>query len=117
MKSKRRVEKGLKVLIDTSFLLPALGVNVEEEVLASIALFRRIEVLYLEIAIVEAMWKILRLVPSSGMERVALGLEAVKRTYKAVDPPPRAYIEAAEIYHKGHRDYIDALHYSTAKVL
>ncbi|MCE4610666.1 MAG: hypothetical protein F7B17_01685, partial [Desulfurococcales archaeon] len=76
MKSKKREARRPKVLVDTSFLLPALGVEVEEEVVDSIALFRRVEVLYLEIAVVEAMWKVLRVVPPGGMERVALGLEA-----------------------------------------
>lgn len=117
MKSKKRVQEKPKVLIDTSFLLPALGVDVENEVLDSIALFRRAEVFYLEVALVEAMWKILRVIPPSGMDRVAIGLEAIKRTYQVVDPPPEAYVEAAKIYHRGHRDYIDALHYSVAKAL
>ena len=117
MKSKKREARRPKVLVDTSFLLPALGVEVEEEVIDSIPLFRRVEVLYLEIAVVEAMWKVLRVVPPGGMERVALGLEAIKRTYRAVNPPPEAYVEASEIYYRGHRDYIDALNYSTAKLL
>jgi hypothetical protein len=51
------------------------------------------------------------------MDRVALGLEAIKRTYKVVDPPPEAYVEAAKIYQGGHRDYIDALHYTVARAL
>jgi len=104
-----------RVLIDTSFLLPALGIDVEREAIEAIALFRRLEVYYLEIGLIEALWKALKLVPQDKLYRVKQGLEAIKRTYQLLEPPVEAYIEAIEIYHRGHRDYIDALHYTSAK--
>ena len=48
--------------------------------------------------------------------RVRLGLEAVRETYHLLTPPARAYVDAVEIYRRGHRDYIDALHYAAARV-
>ena len=104
-----------KILVDTSFLLPALGVEVEDEAMSVIPLFRRLEVYYLEAGLLEAMWKMLRLIPPSKYNRLKLGLEAIRETYHLLTPPAKAYIEAIEIYRKGHRDYIDALHYATAK--
>ena len=61
MRSRRSISKRPKILIDTSFLLPALGIEVEEEAMRIIPLFRRLEVYYLEIALLEAMWKVLKL--------------------------------------------------------
>lgn len=105
-----------KLLVDTTFLLPALGIEVEEEALKAIELFRRADVYYLEVGLLEAMWKVLKVVPMGYMDVVALGLDAIERTYTKLDIPNRAYVEACTIYRRGHRDLIDALHYSTAKI-
>ena len=106
-----------RLLIDTSFLLPALGIEIEEYGMKVIPLFRMVEVYYLEVALLEAMWKVLRIVRREKLERVRIGIRAIRETYHVVEPPPDAYIEAVEIYDRGHRDYIDALHYATAKAL
>ena len=117
MKSRKGISKKLSVLIDTSFLLPALGIEIEEEAMKVIPLFRKLDVYYLEIALLEAMWKVLKIVDRAKLERVRLGIEAVRNTYRVLEPPPEAYIDAIRIYDEGHRDYIDALHYATAKAL
>ena len=104
------------ILVDTTFLLPALGIEVEKEAMNAIPLFRKLRVHYLEAAVLEAMWKALRIVDRSRLGRVELGLEAIRNTYEALAPPPEAYVKAVEIYDKGHRDYIDALHYETARL-
>lgn len=115
MSAKRSTSAGRpRVLIDTTFLLPALGIDVEEEALEAIRFFPRLEVYYLEAGLLEAMWKVLKLVPPSRLGRVELGLRAIRRTYKVLAPAPRAFTEAARIYHEGHQDYIDALHYAAA---
>ncbi|MEM4970158.1 MAG: PIN domain-containing protein [Sulfolobales archaeon] len=116
MRSRRGISKRPSILIDTSFLLPALGVEIEGDT-EVIKLFRRLEVYYLEIGLLEAMWKILRIVSREKLERVRIGLEAIRKSYRVIEPPPEAYIKAIEIYDKGHRDYIDALHYTTARAL
>jgi predicted nucleic-acid-binding protein len=63
------------------------------------------------------MWKVLKIVGREKLERVKTGLEAIRKSYKVAEPPSEAYIEAIKIYDKGHRDYIDALHYAAAKAL
>ncbi|MEM0277927.1 MAG: PIN domain-containing protein [Pyrobaculum sp.] len=116
MRSRRGTSR-VSVIVDTSFLLPTLGVEVEEECMEVIPLFRKAEVWYLEVALLEAMWKILKLVGREKLERVRLGLEAIRASYRVAEPPPEAYTKAVEIFDKGHRDYIDALHYATASAL
>ncbi len=107
----------LKVLIDTTFLLPALGVGVEKEAEDVIILFRKIDIYYLEAGLIEAMWKLLKIPSNELYERIRIGIEAIKRTYRLAVPPANAYLEAIKIYNAGHRDYIDALYYTTAKTL
>ncbi len=116
MKSRKSTLVKNKILIDTSFLLPALGIDVEEEVIEAIRLFKRIEVYYLEIGLLEAMWKILRIIPINKFDRVEIGVEAIRNTYNLMLSPPRAYVEAMKIYHLGHNDFIDALYYATARI-
>ena len=81
----------------------------------AIRLFTGLEVYYLEVGLLEALWKTLKLIPPSKFDRVRIGIKAIRRTYKLLTPPAEAYTRAAEIYHRVHRDYIDALHYSTAE--
>lgn len=104
-----------RVLVDTTFLLPALGIEVEEEAMKAVSLFRRFVVYYLELGLLEAMWKIVEIVPIEYVDVVAQGLDAIRNTYKKLDIPTQAYVEAYMIHNKGHRDYIDTVYYSTAK--
>ena len=119
MRSRRStLEEGVrKLIVDTSFLLPALGVEVEDEVTRVIPYFRFFKVYYLEVCILEAMWRILRLIPEGKLGRVEEGLKAIRETYTLIEPPPKAYIEAYKLYHKGYRDYINVLLYCTAREL
>lgn len=117
LKSKRNISERTKILIDTSFILPALGIDVEDEIYRTISHFRQLDIYYIEIEILEAMWKILKIVDRTKLSRILLGLESIKRTYKLIEPPSNVYIDAIKIYDKGHKDYIDALLYATAKNL
>ena len=103
-----------KVLVDTSFLLPAIGISVEKEILDTIKYFQLIEVYYLEVCISEAMWIVLKVVSPNNLDVVREGIEAIRDTYKQLVPPSGAYIKAYEIYRKGHKDYIDDLIYATS---
>ena len=102
----------MEVVVDTSFLLPTLGVDVEEEVYDAIRLFRRVEVFYLEVSLLEALWKLARLGVDPG--RIALGVDAIRRTYRLLTPGPEAFSEALELYRLGHRDLVDDLLYAAA---
>jgi len=115
LRSRKNELEKTKILIDTSFLLPAFGIDVEEEIYKAIRHFRRFDVCYTELEILEAIWKILRIFDRTKLYRILLGLESIKRTYKILEIPSKVYLEAIEIYDRGHKDYIDALLYTTAK--
>ena len=115
MRDKKSIWKAKpKVLVDTSFLLSAIGISVEKEILDTIKYFRLVEVYYLEVCILEAMWIVLKVVSPNNLDVVREGMEAIRDTYKQLVPPPEAYIKAYEIYRKGHKDYIDDLIYTTS---
>lgn len=105
----------LELLVDTTFLLPALGFEVEEEAMEVIPLFRKVKIYYLEVGILEAMWKVFKLASPHMVNRVKLGIEAIRNTYHLINPSAEAYVEATSIYREGHHDYIDALYYTSAK--
>jgi len=118
LSSKKGVSKSkLRLLVDTSFLLPAMGIETEKEVMEAIKYFHMAEIHYLEVSILEAMWKIIKVVPADKLDRVEKGIEAIMETYKQVNPHPQAYIDAYKLYHEGHRDYIDNLIYATSQKL
>lgn len=104
----------VKLLVDTSFLLPAMGIETEKEVFESIECFHLAEVYYLNVSLLEAMWKIIKVIPFDKVDRVIEGIRAIMETYREATPPPRAYIDAYRLYHEGHKDYIDNLLYSTS---
>lgn len=116
MNNKKRYPKTkTNLIVDTTFILPALGINVEKEALETIKHFYGIHINYLEVSILEALWKIIKIVPKNKLERVQEGIHAIKETYKQINPPPEAYIDAYKMYHDGHKDYIDNLIYSTSR--
>lgn len=107
----------LKILLDTSFILPSLGLSVEKEVIETIKYFRVFEIYYSELSLLEALWKIVRLIRPEDMEIVLNGIRSIKRTYYRVEIPVKAYGLAYKMYRNGHRDIIDNLLYSAAYIL
>ncbi|RLI42302.1 hypothetical protein DRO64_06485 [Candidatus Bathyarchaeota archaeon] len=75
------------------------------------------EIYYLEVSILEAMWKIIKVVPADKIDRVRKGIEAIMETYKQANPNPQAYMDACKLYREGHGDYIDNLLYATSRKL
>ncbi|MEM4670161.1 MAG: hypothetical protein QW650_06550 [Thermofilum sp.] len=66
----------------------------EKEAMEAIKLFRKLDVHYLEVGFLEAMWKVLKIVPEEHLDVVALGLDAIRSTYTRLDIPSEAYVEA-----------------------
>lgn len=115
--TKRRIRRNKhKLLIDTTFILPTLGIDIEPHAMKAYRLMGFFDVYYSEISLVEAFWSILRKVEPSAknIRRLLEGLGAITRTYNLVIIGPKDYILAYEIYRKGHRDYIDTLLYAIA---
>ena len=114
----------LRVLLDTSFLLPAFGVDAGEKVLSCLELIaaRResIRAYYSPYSLLEAVMVLLRearrgrleLEEAAGMARE--GAARVVYGLEAADTPPEAYSLAVKLYSLGHRDIFDNLLYATA---
>ncbi|BFI76971.1 hypothetical protein [Sulfurisphaera ohwakuensis] len=86
----------MRILIDTSFILPALGIDVGEEIINIIKEFYNHEVYFTELSLLEAMWVIKRLI-KQGIEVdfnvVKTGLKSINKTYRLVKIPRSAYIK------------------------
>ena len=104
-------------MIDTSFLLPTLGIDTDSKVLEAISYFDAIQVFYLDVSILEAMWSIIKKVPFEKQDVINKGLFAIQETYRLISPPPNAYIQAWEMYQTIHKDFIDNLLYTTSRML
>ncbi len=74
MSSRRGASRGrLRLLVDTSFLLPAMGIDTDREVVEAISHFYTAEIYYSEVSILEAMWKIVKVIPPGKIDRVREG--------------------------------------------
>jgi predicted nucleic acid-binding protein len=114
----------LRVLLDTSFLLPAFGVDAGEEVLNCLELMaarrERVRAYYSPFSLLEAVMVLLRearrgrlgLEEAAGMARE--GAARVIYGLESADTPPEAYSLAVRLYSLGHRDLFDNLLYATA---
>jgi len=106
----------MKILIDTSFILPPLGIDVGEIVLNTIKEFDKHEIYFTELSLVEAMWVIRRLLKEGtkvDFKIVKTGLKSVIKTYRLLRIPISAYINA--VNDRRHNDLIDMIIYYTAK--
>jgi len=54
---------GLRVILDTSFLLPFLGIRTDEPVMEALPRLRGHELYYSELSVLEALWKIVKASP------------------------------------------------------
>ncbi len=105
----------LKVLLDTSFLLPMVGFETDREIMDVIPLLRRCEVFYSDLSILELLWKIAKLVGSeSELEIVVRGIELVRRSFARVGIDEKAVEIAIKLYRAGHRDLVDNLLYGVS---
>ena len=89
----------MKILVDTAFILPALGLDVGEEIIDVIKKFDRHEVHFTELSLLEAMWVVKR-VERRGEKvdfgLVNTGLRSVMPTYKLVKIPRMAYVKTVK---------------------
>lgn len=114
--SSRRSTSALnRVLVDTSFLLPAVGLDVEEEVYDAIKYFHKITVCYIEASILEIMWKVIKLIRRDEVDTVKIGIEAIRNTYTLITPGATALLEAYSLYREAHKDLIDNLLYAVSR--
>ena len=115
LRSKVKSQRNdLEVILDTSFILPTLGIEVEKEIYAALRALRGKKIYYIEEGLLEALWAILRILGKIPISVIERGVEIIRRDYTLLKPSGKAIIEAMKIYDLGHRDYIDALYYTSA---
>lgn len=117
MKSKQAT---LRVLLDTSFILPSLGIDVGEEVskgLKGIADIKA-EIYYSHFSILESLWVAAR--PSTSAtfnaESFNLGLRSIIEgdRYMKVEEDSKTFNDALKLYMLGHKDMIDNILYANS---
>jgi len=114
----------IRVLLDTSFVLPSFGVDVGEEVSECLEMIgaRKGEVraYYSPFSLLEAALVLLREVKRGSVkvedaaEMVREGVASVIYGIEAAETSPEAFSLAIRLYEMGHRDIFDNLLYSTA---
>jgi len=107
----------LRLLLDTTYLLPVVGieiVGVERalEALQRLRRQRRVDIYYSCYSTLEALWKLAEL--SYDPEVVGRGLSLIEEEFKPALPSIEGYLRALELRRKGFPDFIDLLLYATA---
>jgi len=107
----------LKLLLDSTYLLPILGVEIEgvDRVLVILKKLReqvKAEYYYTPFSLLEILGKLSKM--SYDRERVARGLVSIEESFRVVYPTTDGYLKALELKAKGFKDLIDLLLYTTA---
>ncbi len=107
----------LKVLLDSTYLLPILGIKVEgtDEALVTLNKLwksRILEVYYTPFSILEILGKISRVKYDRNIVRT--GLSLINEKFKLIHPTTEGYMKALELRSKGFKDLIDLLLYVTS---
>ncbi|MCD6357483.1 MAG: PIN domain-containing protein [Thermoproteales archaeon] len=116
----------LRVLLDTSFLLPTLGIalgrrdSLVRECLLKLSQAGA-EIYFSRYSLLEATWLAARLARRGAFDpdAYAMGLESITRSgrYRQVSEGTEAYLLAIRLYELGHRDMIDNLLYASSRQL
>jgi predicted nucleic acid-binding protein len=109
----------MKVLLDTTFMLPMVGVSVKgiaSEVLNKLWQLRRsgeVELFYTEFNLLEILWVLSKL--NYELPIVERGLKSIEKNMVKTQPKYSSLLKALELRKKGFHDVIDLLLYLTAK--
>jgi predicted nucleic acid-binding protein len=110
----------LRILLDTSFLLPTLGISVSGATQEGIKALSKTEIgiYYSRISILESLWVATRTVDDKTFddESFRLGLRSIMEggRYKRVGEDSEIFREAFTLCGRGHKDMIDNILYVTA---
>ncbi|RLF17286.1 MAG: PIN domain nuclease [Thermoprotei archaeon] len=112
----RKRSPNIKILLDTSFLLPILGFETSHEVMDAFKKLYAHTLYYNDISILEALWKIVKVIKGerSEIKRILEGVIAIRNTMEYAPISEKAIENSINMYKLGHRDMIDNLLYSIA---
>ena len=109
-----------RILLDTSFLLPTLGISISGATQEGIGILAEteMEIYYSRFSVLEALWVAARTVGDKAFEDESFGpgLRSIMEggRYRRVDEDSEVFKEAFALFRLGHRDMIDNILYSTA---
>ena len=115
MKSRQAT---LRVLLDTSFILPSLGIDVGEEVSKGLKRLDdlKAEIYYSRFSILESLWVATRLATSTTFDResFSLGLRSIIEAgrYRKVEEDSKTFNDALRLYMLGHKGMVDNILYT-----
>ena len=101
-----------RILLDTSFILPTLGISVSGATVEAIKVLAgtQIEIYYSRFSILESLWVATRISDAIfDAETFRLGLRSIieGHRYTRVEEDSEVFREAFRFYRLGHRDMID----------
>lgn len=117
MKSK---QDPLRVLLDTSFILPSLGIDVGKQVTEGLSGLADIkaEIHYSHFSILESLWVAARLSKNKTFdsETFSLGLRSIIEggRYVKVKEDSKTFNDALKLHTLGHEDMIDNILYANS---
>ncbi len=117
MKNSQNIQR---ILLDTSFLLPTLGIEVEQVVIDSLSKLNSesIKACYSDLSLLESSWMAIKQIKNGNYQDTIFrkGLLSITKTgyYEAVSTDATDYLFALNFYQNGHTDMIDNLLYATA---
>ena len=110
----------LKVLLDTSFVLPSFGIETGREVLEGLKRLVNVkaEIYYSTFSILESLWVATRLSKSGPFDadRFDLGLRSILESgkYREVREDAGTFNEALRLRMLGHNDMVDNILYASS---
>jgi len=110
----------LRVLLDTSFILPSLGIDVDKDVSKGLKRLddTKAEIYYSRFSILESLWIAARLSTSSTFEweLFSLGLRSIIEggRYRKVEENSETFNDALRLYLLGHKDMVDNVLYASS---
>ena len=113
----------LNVLLDTSFILPSLGIDVSKEVSEGLKGLADIkaEIHYSHFSILESLWVAARLSTNATFdaESFSLGLRSIIEgdRYMKVKEDSKTFNDALKLHMLGHKDMIDNILYANTTSL
>ncbi len=117
MKNSRNTQK---ILLDTSFLLPTLGFEVEPEVTRALSKIggKSYQLFYSDLSLLECSWIVARQIKRGNYPGPIFRLRLLSITksqaYERVIMSHEDYLTALEFFQEGHTDMIDNLLYAVA---
>ena len=108
----------LRILLDTSFILPTLGIDVGESAILGLKKLKEIdcEICVSRFSILESLWVVLKLLKEGKFDEgiFTSGLKSIFESgmYIFVEESENVYKRALNYYLLGHKDMIDNILYA-----